>query len=43
MNDINFIEKYCVVKDSFGKTSRIHLKDYQKKFIMYINKLKKKL
>lgn len=43
MNDINFIEKCCVVKNSSGKVNKIRLKDYQKNFIMYINKLKKKL
>jgi len=43
MNDIEFMEKYYVIKDSSGKAHRIHLKDYQKKFIMYLNKLKKKL
>lgn len=43
MNAIDFIEKYCVVKDSSGKINKIYLKDYQKKFITYINKLKKKL
>lgn len=43
MNDIDFIEKYCVVKNSSGIVNKIHLKDYQKKFIIFINKLKKKL
>ena len=43
MNDIDFIEKYCVIKPYSGKVNKIHLKDYQKKFIMHINKLKKKL
>ena len=42
MNDIDFIEKYCVIKDSSGKVNKIHLKTYQKRFIRYINKLKKK-
>jgi len=43
MNTIDFIEKYCVIKTSSDKVNKIHLTDYQKKFIMYINKLKKKL
>ena len=43
MNDIDFIEKYGVIKSPSDKVTKIHLKDYQKKFIMYINKLKKKL
>lgn len=43
MNDIDFIEKYGVIKSSSGKVTKIHLKDYQKKFIMHINLLKLKL
>jgi len=40
MTNAEFIEKHCVVKHN-GRISNIRLKDYQKKFLKYLESLKK--
>ena len=39
MTDSEFIEKYCVIKYN-NKITNIHLKDYQKKFLQYLKRLR---
>ena len=41
MNDVEFIEKYCKIKDkNSNKILNIHLSNAQKKFIEYLKKKK---
>ena len=40
MNSIEFIEKYCRIKDKNGNILKIHFSDAQKKLVKHFEKLR---